>query len=298
MQISKQARWSCPICRSKCCCSKNECTDKHRHCKAYRYRRRRAELALKRSGGIAVAVKKTTSKRPATPNAVVPAGCSDQDESADNVASPAYSSATSASLAETTSMDAQAQGAQKDEAAAAQRLCPALPVFRCDDAAESQELFGEVGEAPMWGHEMAEMAASHDIASPALSEDTTWLSDDAMDGYELGWPAQDKQEDPPLHLLLFDAEMQEAKGEAEGADLGDCDWLWSSSESSSSSGAGSALRKKQKLLAGASLSAALPPATLDVQPMPCRGLGNRLCTPTKGVSTSKVSRSTVLYEWA
>ena len=43
-----QACWNCPICRKKCCCSVTECSATHRHCKAYRYRRRRAELALKR----------------------------------------------------------------------------------------------------------------------------------------------------------------------------------------------------------------------------------------------------------
>uniref|UniRef100_A0A7S4M133 RING-type domain-containing protein n=1 Tax=Guillardia theta TaxID=55529 RepID=A0A7S4M133_GUITH len=40
--------WNCPICRKKCCCSVNSCDLSHRHCKAYRYRRRRAELASKR----------------------------------------------------------------------------------------------------------------------------------------------------------------------------------------------------------------------------------------------------------
>jgi len=40
--------WNCPICRKKCCCSVNSCELSHRHCKAYRYRRRRAELASKR----------------------------------------------------------------------------------------------------------------------------------------------------------------------------------------------------------------------------------------------------------
>mmetsp|Transcript_13065 Transcript_13065/g.32034 ORF Transcript_13065/g.32034 Transcript_13065/m.32034 type:complete len:534 (-) Transcript_13065:743-2344(-) len=40
--------WHCPICRTKCCCSVTQCEENHRHCKAYRYRRRRAELATKR----------------------------------------------------------------------------------------------------------------------------------------------------------------------------------------------------------------------------------------------------------
>jgi len=42
-----QACWNCPICRKRCCCSVIDCSVTHRHCKAYRYRRRRAELALK-----------------------------------------------------------------------------------------------------------------------------------------------------------------------------------------------------------------------------------------------------------
>jgi len=55
-----QACWNCPICRSKCCCSVTECPATHRHCKAYRYRRRRAELALKR---IAAMTDKRSSKK-------------------------------------------------------------------------------------------------------------------------------------------------------------------------------------------------------------------------------------------
>jgi len=45
--------WNCPICRKKCCCSVPQCTENHRHCKAYRYRRRRAELATKRQSAAA-----------------------------------------------------------------------------------------------------------------------------------------------------------------------------------------------------------------------------------------------------
>lgn len=64
--VNGKACWNCPICRSKCCCSVTECTATHRHCKAYRYRRRRAELALKRMAAMTDkrAPKKVTSKRP------------------------------------------------------------------------------------------------------------------------------------------------------------------------------------------------------------------------------------------
>jgi hypothetical protein len=37
--------WYCPICTKSCCCTLRECTKNHRHCKAYRYRRKRAQLA-------------------------------------------------------------------------------------------------------------------------------------------------------------------------------------------------------------------------------------------------------------
>jgi hypothetical protein len=40
--------WLCPICRKVCCCAVQSCSKTHRHCKAYRYRLRRAELAAKR----------------------------------------------------------------------------------------------------------------------------------------------------------------------------------------------------------------------------------------------------------
>ena len=40
--------WLCPICRKVCCCAVQSCNKSHRHCKAYRYRQRRAELAAKR----------------------------------------------------------------------------------------------------------------------------------------------------------------------------------------------------------------------------------------------------------
>mmetsp|Transcript_12301 Transcript_12301/g.28414 ORF Transcript_12301/g.28414 Transcript_12301/m.28414 type:complete len:141 (-) Transcript_12301:61-483(-) len=35
--------WHCPICRKTCCCAMRECSKTHRHCKAYRYRRKRAQ---------------------------------------------------------------------------------------------------------------------------------------------------------------------------------------------------------------------------------------------------------------
>lgn len=62
--VNGKACWNCPICRSKCCCSVTECSATHRHCKAYRYRRRRAELALKR---IAAMTDKHKGKRTVTP---------------------------------------------------------------------------------------------------------------------------------------------------------------------------------------------------------------------------------------
>jgi hypothetical protein len=37
--------WTCPTCRSVCCCSSGECSRSHRHCKAFRYRQRRADAA-------------------------------------------------------------------------------------------------------------------------------------------------------------------------------------------------------------------------------------------------------------
>lgn len=37
--------WHCPICTKSCCCTLGDCSKTHRHCKAYRYRRKRAQLA-------------------------------------------------------------------------------------------------------------------------------------------------------------------------------------------------------------------------------------------------------------
>ena len=42
-------KWLCPICRKVCCCAIQSCEKNHRHCKAYRYRQRRAEQAAKRT---------------------------------------------------------------------------------------------------------------------------------------------------------------------------------------------------------------------------------------------------------
>lgn len=47
------AGWTCPICRKTCCCAYKTCDRTHRHCKAFRYRQRRAEQAAKRSLGAA-----------------------------------------------------------------------------------------------------------------------------------------------------------------------------------------------------------------------------------------------------
>jgi len=38
--------WHCPICRKTCCCTMGDCGQTHRHCKAYRYRRKRAARAV------------------------------------------------------------------------------------------------------------------------------------------------------------------------------------------------------------------------------------------------------------
>lgn len=44
-------QWHCPVCRKLCCCAIGDCDKNHRHCKAYRYRVRRAEQqAVKRAG--------------------------------------------------------------------------------------------------------------------------------------------------------------------------------------------------------------------------------------------------------
>ena len=37
--------WHCPICTKTCCCTLRDCGKQHRHCKAYRYRRKRAAQA-------------------------------------------------------------------------------------------------------------------------------------------------------------------------------------------------------------------------------------------------------------
>jgi hypothetical protein len=42
---SEAGAWRCPTCSSGCCCSQTECTKVHRHCKAFRYRCRRAAAA-------------------------------------------------------------------------------------------------------------------------------------------------------------------------------------------------------------------------------------------------------------
>jgi len=49
----ESGQWHCPVCRKLCCCAIGECPKNHRHCKAYRYRVRRAEQASKRANGAA-----------------------------------------------------------------------------------------------------------------------------------------------------------------------------------------------------------------------------------------------------
>ena len=48
-QAWSEGKWTCPTCRAVCCCSATECTRNHRHCKAYRYRLRRADAANMRA---------------------------------------------------------------------------------------------------------------------------------------------------------------------------------------------------------------------------------------------------------
>jgi len=55
-QAQAAGAWACPVCTKRCCCSLDDgsdrhCQQSHRHCKAYRYRRRRAELAARKAVG-------------------------------------------------------------------------------------------------------------------------------------------------------------------------------------------------------------------------------------------------------
>jgi len=60
--------WYCPICRSKCCCAKSECTEEHRHCKAYRYRCSRAEKSIKGANGNKKKRTVSTKRGPCAPS--------------------------------------------------------------------------------------------------------------------------------------------------------------------------------------------------------------------------------------
>ena len=171
----------------------------------------------------------------------------------------------------------------KEVTPTAQRLCPALSDLGYDEAADNYEI---MGEAPMWGHEMSEMAESHaqEITSvSASSEDTAWLSDDPSEKYELGWPAQDKQEEPPLFLEDGATHESDPKNDAENFEITtDLDWLWSSYEAAAPPKASPAAREK----------------LLD-QLVNNRSAGKRLCGPGPGVPANKPPfRSTVMYEWA
>lgn len=44
--MASSGPWHCPICRKTCCCTMGDCGQAHRHCKAYRYRRKRAARAV------------------------------------------------------------------------------------------------------------------------------------------------------------------------------------------------------------------------------------------------------------
>jgi len=75
--------WKCPVCRKSCCCSLTVCTQQHRHCKAYRYRRRRAEQIKKASPGPAQAAVEPAAAGP-SPRATPPqASPSQSDVTAD-----------------------------------------------------------------------------------------------------------------------------------------------------------------------------------------------------------------------
>ena len=69
----EQPVWHCPICRKNCCCSQSDCKQDHRHCKAYRYRLRRAELATKRVL-VAIGTGEKRRKKSAAKGAKAPTG--------------------------------------------------------------------------------------------------------------------------------------------------------------------------------------------------------------------------------
>mmetsp|Transcript_74685 Transcript_74685/g.112542 ORF Transcript_74685/g.112542 Transcript_74685/m.112542 type:complete len:420 (+) Transcript_74685:145-1404(+) len=111
--------WYCPICRNKCCCSVSDCTDDHRHCKAYRYRRRRAELASKRMAAVADkrGGKKTIKvKAPIRPTLELTTKNSDSDSTESPTTWPASASSTVSqwSAAETEVGDAHSHSSEDE----------------------------------------------------------------------------------------------------------------------------------------------------------------------------------------
>ena len=67
LSAGKGDGWACPTCSSKCCCSQPECNKAHRHCKAYRYRCRRAAAASLRMSAAHALVSLGVSPSPNQP---------------------------------------------------------------------------------------------------------------------------------------------------------------------------------------------------------------------------------------
>mmetsp|Transcript_47322 Transcript_47322/g.94865 ORF Transcript_47322/g.94865 Transcript_47322/m.94865 type:complete len:408 (+) Transcript_47322:146-1369(+) len=124
--VNGKPAWFCPICRTKCCCSVTDCSEDHRHCKAYRYRRRRAELASKRMAAVADkrVGKKPTKAKPAARPTIEVSTCekhSDTEDSPRSWPTSASSTMSAWSAAETEAGEAHAHSPEEEDEVAAEQ---------------------------------------------------------------------------------------------------------------------------------------------------------------------------------
>jgi len=163
----ESGQWHCPVCRKLCCCAIGECSKNHRHCKAYRYRVRRAEQASKRA-----------SNAPSDGQAA-------EGNEGDN--KPATRNAT-ASAAETT----QPPAAAKPEATAASVLSiPVAPI--------------PVPPVPMSPQREPMQSPKVELASPSGPNSSGRVAKPQTAGF-VNFDFQDAQADPNSWLELFQDE--------------------------------------------------------------------------------------------
>ena len=192
-----QERWRCPSCRGSCCCSFEQCQNNHRHCKAYRYRKRRAELS-KRKDCIGVN-EKTVAPNKRRRSLLGGAGvlCKVTGNAKTRRPAAAKQHEPSAASCTVSHRPSKNEGLDiHDPEGLCQRHMPHEDEIRKEEVAEEEHI-PDLSQEPLWMH-LPALEDSDGLSSPEST--SVGFKDGTSEDEEVFWPAQEIEEEPEVRL--------------------------------------------------------------------------------------------------